>query len=302
MISRDSADESRWRRGIVILPSAFSLGNLFFGFWAIVSALRADYSLAAWLIFLAGVADALDGRIARFSRTGSPFGIELDSLVDLVSFGVAPGILIYKLLLESGDWSWTLAFIYVGAVALRLARFNIEQGGKAHLHFHGLPSPVAGVTLSSFYPFSQTALFNGYLSGWPWTQIIGGGMIVVAGLMLSHVLYPAIPRLGLSNPKGRFAIAGLSAGVALLLWEPQLVIFPVGLTYITYGVARAVALGLLDRSPDRDPLSEELAAEEEETEERDLEYEDMRPHWANRSPSGDPAKSSGNDEGSSGKS
>jgi len=67
MISRSPADESRWRRGIVILPSAFSLGNLFFGFWAIVSALRGDYSLAAWLIFLAGVADALDGRMARFS-------------------------------------------------------------------------------------------------------------------------------------------------------------------------------------------------------------------------------------------
>ncbi|UCC48594.1 MAG: CDP-diacylglycerol--serine O-phosphatidyltransferase [Gemmatimonadota bacterium] len=294
MISRSPAEPSRWRRGIVILPSAFSLGNLFFGFWAIVSALRGDYSLAAWLIFLAGVADALDGRIARFSRTGTPFGIELDSLVDLVSFGVAPAILVYKLLLESGDWSWTLAFIYVGAVAMRLARFNIEQGGKAHFHYHGLPSPVAGVTLSSFHPFSQTAFFAGHLSGWPWTQIIGGGMIVVAGLMLSHVIYPAIPRLGLRNPKGRFAIAGLLAGVALLLWEPQLVVFPVGLAYITYGVARAVTLGLLDRLPDRDPLSEELAAEE--TEERDLEYEDMQPHWASRSQSGDPANSSGNDE------
>jgi CDP-diacylglycerol--serine O-phosphatidyltransferase len=267
-----------WRRGIVILPNAFTLGNLFFGFWAIIAALRGDYNLSAWLIFVAGVADALDGRIARFARTGSPFGIELDSLVDLVSFGVAPAILIYKQLLETGDWSWALAFIYVAAVAVRLARFNIEQGGRAHLHFHGLPSPMAGVTLASFYPFSQTAPFEALFSAWPWTRLIGGGMIVLAGLMLSHVIYPAIPRLSVRNPSGRAAIAFVAGCVALLIWNPQLVVFPVGLAYITYGVVRTVTLGLLDRLPDRDPLSDELSAEETET--RDLEYEDMRPHWA----------------------
>ncbi|MGD2151783.1 MAG: CDP-diacylglycerol--serine O-phosphatidyltransferase [Gemmatimonadales bacterium] len=280
MIKRTATSPGERRRGIVILPNAFTLGNLFFGFWAIIAALRGDFSLAAWLIVVAAVADGLDGRIARFARTGSPFGTELDSLVDLVSFGVAPAILIYKQLLEIGDWSWALAFIYVAAVAVRLARFNIEQGGHAHLHFHGLPSPVAGVTLASFYPFSQTGVFEGYISGWPWTQLIGGGMIVLAGLMLSHVIYPAIPRLSVRNPSGRAAIALLLIAVALLIWNPQLVVFPVALIYITVGVARAFALGLLDILPDRDPLSEELSAEDEETETRDLEYEDMRPHWA----------------------
>ena len=98
---------------------------------------------------------------------------------------MAPAILIYKQLLETGDWSWALAFIYVAAVAVRLARFNIEQGGRAHLHFHGMPSPMAGVTLASFYPFSQTAPFEALFSSWPWTRLIGGGMIVLAGLMLS---------------------------------------------------------------------------------------------------------------------
>jgi CDP-diacylglycerol--serine O-phosphatidyltransferase len=262
----------------VILPNAFTLGNLFFGFWAIIAALRGDFSLAAWLIFVAAVADALDGRIARFARIGSPFGVELDSLVDLVSFGVAPAILVHQLLLQGGDWNWALAFIYVAAVAVRLARFNIEQGGRAHLHFHGLPSPAAAVTLASFYPFSQTTLFDQLLSGWPWTQLIGGGMIVLAGLMLSHVIYPAIPRLSVRNRSGRAAIGLVLVAMALLIWNPQLVVFPVGLTYITVGVGRTVTLGLLDRLPDRDPLSEELVAEETET--RDLEYEDMRPHWA----------------------
>ena len=270
-------------RAIVILPNAFTLGNLFFGFWAIVSALRGDYSLAAWLIFVAAVADALDGRIARFSRTGSPFGSELDSLVDLVSFGLAPAILTYRLLLDTGDWSWALAYIYVAAVAVRLARFNIEQGGRAHFHFHGLPSPAAGVTLASFYPFSQTDLFEQYLSTWPWTQLIGSGMIVLAGLMLSHAIYPAVPRLSVRTSSGRVGISLVSLCVVLLLWNPRLVVFPTGVIYMTYGVVRAVALGLLDRLPERDPLSEELSAVESET--RDLEYEDIEPHWTKRSES-----------------
>jgi CDP-diacylglycerol--serine O-phosphatidyltransferase len=272
----------RRRRGIVILPNTFTLGNLFFGFWAIIAALRGHYALAAWLIFVAGVADALDGRIARFARIGSAFGVELDSLVDLVSFGVAPALLIYHLLLDSGDWSWTLAFLYVAAVAVRLARYNIEQGGHARYHFFGLPSPVAGVTLAAFYPFSQTAFFRDHLAAWPWTQLIGGGMIVIGGLMVSHVIYPAIPRFSVRSASGRVAIATAVVSVGLLVWNPQLVVFPVGLAYITYGVARATALGLLDRLPERDLLSEELAAEEEETEARDLEYEDMRPRWADR--------------------
>lgn len=266
------------RRAIIILPNAFTLGNLFFGFWAIISALRGDYGTSAWLIFFAAVADALDGRIARFSRTGSPFGTELDSLVDVVSFGVAPAILVYSLFLQAGDWSWTLAFIYAAAVAVRLARFNIEQGGHAHFNFHGLPSPAAGVALSSFYTFSQTAFFAEHLAAWPWTRLIGGYMIVLAGLMLSHVIYPAIPRLSLRTTSGRVAIVFVLSCVALLIWDPQMVVFPVGLTYVTFGVLRGTALGLLDRLPDKDPLDEELSAEETET--RDLEYENIRPHWS----------------------
>jgi CDP-diacylglycerol--serine O-phosphatidyltransferase len=281
MIIKTRTPERSRGRAIVILPNAFTLGNLFFGFWAIVSALRGDYSLAAWLIFTAAVADALDGRIARFARTGSAFGSELDSLVDLISFGLAPAILVYRLLLDTGDWSWALAYIYVAAVAVRLARFNIEQGGRAHFHFHGLPSPAAGVTLAAFYPFSQTAFFEQYLSTWPWTQLVGGGMIVVAGLMLSHAIYPAIPRLSVRSSSGRVGIGLVVLCVVLLLWNPRLVVFPTGVIYMTYGVVRAVTLGLLDRLPERDPLSEELSAEESET--RELEYEDMEPHWTKRS-------------------
>lgn len=278
MIEKNRPPTRGRRRAVVLIPNAFTLGNLFFGFWSIVSAIRGDFSLAAWLIFIAGVADALDGRIARFARTGSPFGTELDSLVDIVSFGVAPAVLSYRLLLESGgDWGWTLAFIYLAAVAVRLARFNIEQGGEARLHFHGLPSPSAGIALSSFYPFSQTPFFSQYLASWPWTQLLGGYMIVLAGLMLSHVIYAKIPRLSVRTTSGRAGIAFVLACIALLIWNPQLVVFPVALAYITYGIVRTTVMGLLDRLPERDPLSEELSAEDLDS--RDLEYEGMRPHW-----------------------
>ncbi len=279
MIGKKRSGRGR-SRAIVILPNAFTLGNLFFGFWSIVSTIRGDYVLASWLIFLAGVGDALDGRVARFARTGSSFGAELDSLVDVCCFGVAPAILAYTLYLQAGDWSWTIAFIYLSAVSMRLARFNIEQGGQAKHNFLGLPSPAAGVTLATFYPFSQTPFFEQYLSAWPWPRLIPGGMIVLGALMLSHVIYPAIPRLSLRTGSGRLGLAIIATAAILLIWDASLVSFPAWIAYILFGVAKTFLLGLQDRLPDRGPVEEELEAEE--TERRDLEYEDMTPHWARR--------------------
>ena len=98
------------RRGVIVLPSAFTLGNLFLGFWAMISASRGEFALAAWLIVIAAVVDMLDGRIARFTSTGSDFGEQIDSLVDAISFGVAPAVIFYFLFLREGIWSWTLAY------------------------------------------------------------------------------------------------------------------------------------------------------------------------------------------------
>lgn len=277
MIKRRQRSRGKRSRAIVILPNAFTLGNLFFGFWSIVSAIRGDYVLASWLIFLAAVGDAMDGRVARFARTGSSFGSELDSLVDLSCFGLAPAVLIYTLFLEAGDWSWVLAFLYVSAVAMRLARFNIEQGGQAKHNFLGLPSPAAGVTLAMFYPFSQTSFFNEYLVGWPWEKIIPGSMIVLAGLMLSHVIYPAIPRLSVKTRSGRVGLVVIGTATALLIWDASLVSFPAWIGYILYGAGVTFWLGLQDRLPEKGPVDEEIEAEE--TERRELEYEDITPHW-----------------------
>jgi len=107
------------RRAIVVIPSAFTTGNLFFGIWSMIESARGSFEIAAWFIVVAAVLDMLDGRIARVSRTGSAFGAELDSLVDVVSFGVAPAMLIFFWRFKGGEWGWLLAFIYVLAAALR---------------------------------------------------------------------------------------------------------------------------------------------------------------------------------------
>jgi CDP-diacylglycerol--serine O-phosphatidyltransferase len=158
---RDAGGAMTPGSGVIIVPSALTLGNLFFGVWAMVAASRGDFTTAAWLIVLAGVADTLDGRVARITQTGSRFGAELDSLVDAISFGVAPALIIYHLFLQDGGWGWIAAFVYIAGAVIRLARFNVEQAGHAKVAFHGLPSPASGMTLATFYPFSQTTLLRG---------------------------------------------------------------------------------------------------------------------------------------------
>src|SRR6266487_5987983 len=150
------------RRVVVVVPSLFTLFNLFFGIWSMVLASRGEFYRASWYIFFAGILDALDGRVARLSNTGSRFGAELDSLVDVISFGVAPALLIYFLdFASAGRFSWILSYIYVTSVALRLARFNVLSAGKPSTGwFTGLPSPAAGVTLAVYYPFSQTEWYR----------------------------------------------------------------------------------------------------------------------------------------------
>ena len=149
------------RRAVVLLPNGFTLFNLFCGIYAIVLAIRGDFASAPTFIVLGGVADALDGRVARATGTGSRFGEELDSLVDAISFGLAPALIMYFAVLPNdGNWDWLLVFIFTSCAVMRLARFNVEQAGRTKTHFHGLPSPAAGMTLATYYWFSQTPLYN----------------------------------------------------------------------------------------------------------------------------------------------
>ncbi len=271
----------RLRRGVVVLPSAFTIGNLFLGIWAVINASRGEFRTAGWLIVLAAFADLFDGRIARFTATGSEFGEELDSLVDAISFGVAPALIMYFLFLNTGGWNWLIAFIYIVAAIVRLARFNIEQAGTAKASFHGLPSPTAGVTLATYYAFTETAIFRQYLAHVNVSQAAVWIIIVVAVLMVSNVPYPVVPRFSLRTPSGWFAVLLAVSSLVAAFTVPALFFFPFALLYISYGLLRSVLLGFHDRLPDRDPLLDE---EEEEEEPRELEYEEIqiRPHLRRR--------------------
>jgi CDP-diacylglycerol--serine O-phosphatidyltransferase len=238
------------RQVVVVMPSAFTLGNLFFGFWAIVSAFNGNFRWAGWFIVFSGILDMLDGRVARLSNTGSRFGAELDSLIDIVSFGVAPALLIYFLdFASAGRFAWILSYIYVTAVALRLARFNVVSAGKPSTGwFTGMPSPSAGMTLAVYYPFSQTEWYRASVA---YLDLQHQGLVVLmlllALLMVSNVKYPKFPPIGLRTAKGLF---GLAVHLAILIGgivAPEYFLFPLGLFYMIFGLARATVLGLMER-------------------------------------------------------
>ena len=139
------------RRGIYLLPNLFTTAALFFGFFAIVQAMQGNFERAAVAIFIAMVLDGLDGRVARMTRTQSAFGAEYDSLSDMVSFGVAPALVIYEWALSGmGRLGWIAAFIYCACAALRLARFNTTLEVIDKRFFQGLPSPAAAALVAGF--------------------------------------------------------------------------------------------------------------------------------------------------------
>ena len=269
-----SARRRRLRRGIVILPSAFTLGNLFLGVWAIVEATRGAYATAGWLIVAAGVMDMFDGRIARFTATGTPFGEELDSLVDAVSFGVAPALVVYLAFFRDGEWGWLISFGYITAAILRLARFNIEQAGTAKANFHGLPSPSAGGCVATFWAFSHTPFWNTWFAGVNLTRAAGWLVLGAGVLMVSNVLYPVMPRFSLRSWGGRLAVLLAFAAIAAALTVPEYFFFPFAIIYIAYGLIRTVVEGFEERLSDDEPME---LSEREEDQARELDYEEIRP-------------------------
>lgn len=142
-------EPKKLRRGIYLLPNLFTTGCLFSGFYAIVAAMSGKFELAATAVFVAMVLDGLDGRVARLTNTASEFGVQYDSLADMVSFGLAPSLLIYSWSLNSlGKIGWLVAFVFTAAAALRLARFNTQVGSADKKFFQGLPSPAAAAVVA----------------------------------------------------------------------------------------------------------------------------------------------------------
>jgi CDP-diacylglycerol--serine O-phosphatidyltransferase len=252
------------RRAVVLMPNGLTLFNLFCGIYAIVLAVRKDFALAPAFIVLGGIADTLDGRVARATGTGSRFGEELDSLVDAMTFGFAPPFIMYLASPEPhSPWEWLLVFIFTSCAVMRLARFNVEQAGRSKTHFHGLPSPAAGLTLASYYWFRETPLYNQTvilftdsktLSDLPWPVLLRGLMAVLAALMISDVPYPTMPSVGFRSVRKVFGTLVILGCVFLLAVRRQEFIFPAMLAYVLYGAIKWVALGFLGKSATPDEV------------------------------------------------
>ena len=243
------------RRVVIVVPSLFTLFNLFFGIWAMVLATRGEFYRASWFIVFAGILDTLDGRVARISGTGTRFGAELDSLVDIVSFGVAPTFLMYQIeFVNGGPAAWIFCYFYVMAAAIRLARFNVTQAGRAKTYFIGLPSPAAGMTLATYYPFTQTALYTS-LRALPWHLVLTFLMIGLTILMVSNVHYATLPRAGFRTARGLLGLALIVVILVFGIWKHDVFVFPLGIAYMFYGVGRAILLGFF-KAPAEDEEAE----------------------------------------------
>ena len=248
------------RRAVVLLPNGFTLFNLFCGIYAVVLASRGRFGTAAFFVVLGGVADSLDGRIARATGTGSRFGEELDSLVDAISFGLAPALIMYFAALRTDGNDWIYVFIFASCAVVRLARFNVEQAGRPKTHFHGLPSPAAGMTLATYYWFSQTSLYNDTvifftdnrtLAELPWHTILRWLMVGLAYFMVSDVPYPAVPTIGYRSARQIVGTSIILGSVLGLIFVPRQFIFPALVAYVLFGAVKWAALGFLDIVPDR---------------------------------------------------
>ncbi|HIE32791.1 MAG TPA: CDP-diacylglycerol--serine O-phosphatidyltransferase [Thermodesulfobacteriaceae bacterium] len=212
---------------IALLPHLFTTANLFAGFFALVSALTGKITQASWAIFAAIVCDILDGRLARLTRSSSRFGMEYDSLCDMVSFGVAPGILAYEFALKPyGRYGWLAAFVYVACTALRLARFNVEEPGPSK-YFKGLPSPAAAGLVAG------TVIFLDHIGAvFPVKHLALILMIYsVSFLMISPWPYPSFKVLRFSEKQMSYLLPGMVVLFAIMAAEPKVTLFLAFLLY-----------------------------------------------------------------------
>jgi CDP-diacylglycerol--serine O-phosphatidyltransferase len=211
------------RRGVYILPNLVTTGGLLSGFYAVICTLAGNYEKAAVMVLIAHVFDGLDGRIARMTRTASRFGVEYDSLSDLVAFGVAPGILVYKWALEPwGTWGWLAASLYVTCGALRLARFNVQVESVEKRAFVGLPIPAAADMIVA------TVLMYYFLGGEGETHkhiILLGLIYSLAGLMVSEVPYYSFKDVHVQSRQPFWLLIALIVLVKLVIAQPQVALF-----------------------------------------------------------------------------
>ena len=243
-------DEQRrsahFRRGAYLLPSMFTIANMFCGYACIVFAMRGEFHTAAPFIGIAFIMDALDGRIARLTGSTSAFGIQLDSLADVISFGMAPAILSFAWgLHELGRWGWAIGFLFMAAAALRLARFNIQTtAAPDKRYFVGMPSPAAASVPAAtifMYPWGLQT----YAEALPVLAMV----IVPALLMVSTIRFRSFKNVDLQSRRGYPVLLLFAAGLALLASHTELVLLVLAYTYLVSPFVEGAWTRLRRREP-----------------------------------------------------
>jgi CDP-diacylglycerol--serine O-phosphatidyltransferase len=221
------------RRGIYLLPNLFTTAALFAGFYAIVMAMNKVYDNAAVAIFIAMILDALDGRVARLTRTQSAFGAEYDSLSDMVCFGAAPALIMYEWALKGlGRFGWIAAFVYCAGAALRLARFNTNIEVVDKRFFQGLPSPAAAALIAGFLWLAIDNKIPVGEYGMPW---VAACLTLYAGItMVSNVPFYSFKDINLRRSVPFAVILLIVLGFVLVISDPPIVLF---LLFVAYGLS-----------------------------------------------------------------
>ena len=227
------------RKGIYLLPNTLTLCGMFFGFYSILASFKGYYVYGAWAILVANLFDGLDGWVARLTHSTTRFGIELDSLSDLVAFGIAPAVLIYSWGMQSfGRIGWGAAFLFVTCGALRLARFNVQMGSTESKLFTGMPIPGAATVIASLVLFYTEV----------WGVLEGKNIIILllpfslAILMVSTLRYHGLKEIDPRRRKPFWLLVVIVAAFVLIFMYPEIVIFIFSMTYMLSGVIEHIIL------------------------------------------------------------
>ncbi len=221
------------RRGIYLLPNLFTTGALFGGFYAVIAAMNDRFDAAALAIFISMILDGLDGRVARMTNTQSDFGAEYDSLSDMISFGIAPALIMYTWSLSVlGKIGWIAAFIYVASAALRLARFNTQLGHADKRYFQGLASPAAaGFVVGFVWVCAENQIDGESLKYLVLLMTIGAGL-----LMVSNIKYRSFKDLDLKNKVPFVSILIMVLVFVFIVYQPPIILFTIFALYTFSGL------------------------------------------------------------------
>lgn len=221
-----------------VVPSLFTILNIFCGFLSIVNAHQNNIDMAAWFIILAAIFDSLDGVMARITRSSSQFGVELDSLSDVVSFGAAPSFLVYQVYLGSLEsWGVLISAMPLIFGAIRLARFNVQLVGFDKSHFTGLPIPMQAITICAYVLQNYSIGFG--LSGWP-RDLLAVLVVALSLLMVSRVKYDTLPKFTARDLRAHpWKAVGFVLGGLVVIFSKGEYLFGVLAAFIVWGVLRS---------------------------------------------------------------